>query len=265
MSTITVPLPQNLDLRGNLKKNWEKFRLLWDSYVTLTELDKKDEKIQVATFVTCIGPEALEIHNNLPYENAVDRTKIAKIMSLWEAYCIGQTNVIFERYKFNNCTQEPNELFDEFVVKLRISASSCEYGTLKDQMIRDRIVCGIASRNTQKKLLQTADLDLPKCINICKAAEVAAAQIKGMSDQSAEVHAVKYNPKTRCHKGKWVEDCRYCGRSHEADKMKCPAYDQSCSKCGNMNHFAVKCKTKWNQRKSQIFIRVIRNQSNRLT
>ena len=197
MSVIPVPLPQNLQLKGNLKKNWEKFRLLWDSYVTLTELDTKDQKIQVATFITCIGHEALDIHNNLPYGNSGDRSKIDKILSLWETYCIGQTNVIYERYKFNNSAQEPNESFDEFVVRLRISASTCEYGSLNDQMIRDRIVCGIASRTTQKKLLQTADLDLAKCINTCKAAEVAAAQIKGMSDQSADiVNAVNDNRKS---------------------------------------------------------------------
>ena len=32
-----------------------------------------------------------------------------KVLELWQNYCIGRTNVIYERYKFNNRSQEANE------------------------------------------------------------------------------------------------------------------------------------------------------------
>ena len=37
--------------------------------------------------------------------------------------------------------------------------------------------------------------------------------------------------------------CRYCDRMHEPSKRVCPAYNQSCTRCGKRNHFAVVCKS----------------------
>lgn len=60
---------------------------------------------------------------------------------------------------------------------------------MSTQSVTELIVCGIASRATRapKKMLQTADPHLAKCINTCESVEVAAVQIKGMSDQSANI------------------------------------------------------------------------------
>lgn len=110
MSAISVPLPPHLDVKGNLSNNWKKFKEIWESYETVTGLDTKPEKVRVATFITCIGPDALDIHNALPYQSEDDRRKMAKILELWDNYCIGETNVIYERYKFNNCVQEHHKI-----------------------------------------------------------------------------------------------------------------------------------------------------------
>ena len=37
-------------------------------------------------------------------------------------------------------------------------------------------------------------------------------------------------------------DSKFCGRRHVRDKKKCPAYGHQCTKCGQNNHFAVKCR-----------------------
>ena len=53
-------------------------------------------------------------------------------------------NVIFERARFR---QEEGEAVDAFITSLYSLAEHCSYGTLHDEMIRDRIVVGI--RNAQ--------------------------------------------------------------------------------------------------------------------
>ena len=40
---------------------------MWDAYETVTKLNEKESKFRVATFITCIGAEALEVHNGLPF------------------------------------------------------------------------------------------------------------------------------------------------------------------------------------------------------
>lgn len=49
-------------------------------------------------------------------------------------------------------------------------------------MIRDRIVLGIRDNSTRKKLLQEKWLDLQRCIDICRANEKKASQLKDIED-----------------------------------------------------------------------------------
>lgn len=67
---------------------------------------------------------------------------------------------------------------------------NCVFGKSADQMIIDRIVCCIKDNaSRKKKLLQEANLSLQKCVDICRAAEKTATQIKFMNLQD-EVHAL---------------------------------------------------------------------------
>ena len=135
---------------------------------------------------------------------------------------------------------------------LRALAETCEFGTLKDHLIRDRIVCGVQENAVRRKLLQESGLTLSKCVDICRAAEATSAQLKEMapSQQSSEVDLVaKAEPKKpnwrkekkKSPKDQLVEECKFCGHQHERNRAKCPAYGQICSSCGTPNHFAVKC------------------------
>ena len=47
----------------------------------------------------------------------------------------------------------------------------CEFGTLKESLIRDRIVAGIKDAKVRERLLRETDLSLDKAISICRASE----------------------------------------------------------------------------------------------
>ena len=70
-----------------------------------------------------------------------------------------------ERHKFNARVQRV-EPFQSFVADLRILARTTEYGTLKDELIREKIVCYIASSFVRKQLLKERDLTLDRAIEI---------------------------------------------------------------------------------------------------
>jgi hypothetical protein len=40
-----------------------------------------------------------------------------------------------------------------------------------------------------------------------------------------------------------VVQYKYCGTSHERNKLKCPAVGKTYKKCGKQNHFAKVCKS----------------------
>ena len=100
------------------------------------------------------------------------------------SHCIGQINVIYERNQLNNRKQETHESIDVYATALRALAATCEFGVLKDEMIRDRLVCGITENNVRRKLLQEPKLSLEKCLVICRSAEATSAHLKVISGVS---------------------------------------------------------------------------------
>ena len=237
-----VSLPQKFDTKGNLAANWKKWVQVWKAYEIVTGLDKQPSTLRVATFITCIGPDALEIHTGLPFSSDAERENMDKVLELWQNYCIGRTNVIYERYKFNNRSQQADESIDAYTTALRTLAETCEFGLLKDDLIRDHLVCGIRDNGQRKKLLQEPKLILEKCLDSCRAAEATKLQVQDMPSQgkeSSEVNALK-SSRPKSHTS-MVDDCKFCGKSHERNREKCPAFGQICKKCKKENHVASKC------------------------
>lgn len=143
----------------------------------------------------------------------------------------------FERHGFSTRTQKEGEPVDAFVTELRQKASVCEFGELKDSLIRYRIVCGIRSDTVRAGLLRERELTLQSAIDICRAAEVSETQLREMGDVK-NVHAVKdkkQNYKQRVAKPKPVIRCKYCGKDHIKGADHCPAYGRFFSKCNQKN------------------------------
>ena len=99
-------------------------------------------------------------------------------------------------------------------------------------------------------MLRVPDLTLNKALEIARAAEATQSQMKQMQNLH-EVNVVgkkkekiaKRKPEEKKPASGGVQqiDCKFCGRKHARDRMKCPAYGNQCKKCGKNNHFAVKC------------------------
>ena len=60
--------------------------------------------------------------------------------------------VIAERYRFHNCTQREAESVTAFAANLKHLASTCQFDTHLTEALRDRFVCGLRCKETQKKL-----------------------------------------------------------------------------------------------------------------
>ena len=110
-------------------------------------------------------------------------------------------------------------------------AKTCNYGTLLDSLIRDRIVVGIRDNGTRKRLLQEVKLTLNKCIDICRSSEATAAQLQAKGNQEdlkfvADDKQKSKSPEDRKPQekaGKAVISCKFCGKKHVRIREECPA------------------------------------------
>ena len=81
-----------------------------------------------------------------------------------------------ERFKFYRQDQKPHESIDDYVAALRKAAENCEFGAMLEDMLRNRLVCGVRTQNIQRKLLEKADLTLNTAISSACLMEIATAQ-----------------------------------------------------------------------------------------
>ena len=73
--------------------------------------------------------------------------------------CQGQNQChIWEAY-FQLIVQT-DESLDDFIVKVKHYATNCDYGDLKDELTRDRIVTGTKHQDWKQKLLNQEHKDL---------------------------------------------------------------------------------------------------------
>lgn len=246
---LSPPEPLQIS-KGNPSQNWKRFKQKWNNYELAIGISTKDDKIRVATLLTVIGDEALDVYNAFTWDDETHKVKIDKVLEQFVKFCEPRKNTIYERYRFFSRNQESGESIDKYVTVLRNMADNCEFEGLKESLIRDRIVYGVTDTHVKERLLRVPDLTLKKALEISRAAEATQTQLKQMDNH--EVNAL--TRRKGSHSSKPVEtksvsgsdmqiDCKFCGRKHAKDKMKCPAYGQQCKKCGNRNHFAVKCKT----------------------
>ena len=136
-----------------------------------------------------------------------------------------------ERHKFNTRTQRQGEQFQSFVADLRILATMCEYSTLKDELILDKIVCGVASSFARKQLLKERDLTLGRAIEIGIVNELSDRDNIELSSSTAvykdKVHSVGRGKNVVSSKGASkpdVRNCKNCGVDHPAKLKSCPAH-----------------------------------------
>lgn len=141
--------------------------------------------------------------------------------------CSPQTNITMERHKFYSRNQKPGETIETYVSGLKNNAQSCRFGDLQEELIRDRLVCGILNDGMRKLLLHDNELTLVKAIEICQIHELTDQHTKtlaGPKHNLANVDSVQQTVKKkpfRTPKPKLefappqILNCINCGGNHE--------------------------------------------------
>ena len=259
---------------------------------TVDELRKK------AILLSCIGEQALKVINNFPEQ---DKDTYEHLKASLQNHYADVQNVTIERHVFNTMCQENGENIDEYHTRLRTQAQKCgfkiectrpvaaarprdgqqqaqardvqqpEMETIEhdytDEMIRDRLVCGIYCGTTKSRLFKEHNLDLVRALEMVRTIEVANAHYRKLTEtsnsQTKEVSAIKKSRKKKKAKPqllvnssaetpeKVVESsdtkdrsqnvymCKYCAQKHRP--KECPAFGYTCTYCNKSNHFERVC------------------------
>ena len=235
--------PKGLDLNGNISENWCKFKQNFEIFLKASGSTTKPDEVKVAILLNIVGENGVELYNTFNLQEA-DRNKLDRVLQCFKEYCVPKKSIVYETFKFFTKMQQEGEKFESFLAEIKKLSQTCEFETMTDRMIRDRIVLGIRDKMLQERLLRIEDLNLQKAIDYCRAAKVSKVQARNLQ---AEIDSIrkKEQKKSKIIKGKEATqklDCRRCGTRH--GPRECPAYGKKCNKCGKLNHFVNSCRVK---------------------
>ncbi|UYV83430.1 K02A2.6-like [Cordylochernes scorpioides] len=217
-------------------------------------------------------PEQFNFNNPNEWPNWIKRferfrkASELKLKKEEEQHFIGKRNVIFERAQFNRRYQQDGEAVEEYIRVLHEMAENCNNGSLKEEMIRDRIVVGVKNLQLSEKLQLEPNLTLERAIQAaCQTECVKLKQtiLRSTTTQAANVDQVyeKRLPPRRLNSTfgkrdaskkskfqKWSKPeksgCIRCGASKFHPYKDCPAKEVKCHKCKKVVQFAKVCYNK---------------------
>ena len=113
-----------------------------------------------SALLALIGPATYTLLRNLvspakPGEKSYDQI----IAVLKDHFCPTPSESI-QRQRFYSRSRKPDETVAAFVSELRSLAEFCNFGANLEEMLKDRIVCGINNARIQQRLLSEKDVDV---------------------------------------------------------------------------------------------------------
>ena len=106
-----------------------------------------------AILISVIGAKAYDVLLDLCSPIPPSKKTYSQLTTILKNHFAPKKPVIAERYRFYNCTQREGESVTTFAANQKHLASTCQFGTHLKEALRDRFVCGLRSKETQKKLL----------------------------------------------------------------------------------------------------------------
>jgi hypothetical protein len=165
------------------------------------------------------------------------------LLTSFNTYYNARKNVVVERAKFNRRVQKQGEPIEEFIQDLHRLAEECNFGVLKDELLRDRIVVGVLDDTLSDELQSKAELTLASAIQFSRQAEARKESrpfIRGDSAVNFVNKTARHPQKPKQFQSK--ETCGYCGNEPHS-RERCPARKAMCSKCHKRGHYQAVCRS----------------------
>jgi hypothetical protein len=196
------------------------------------------------------GNELYSIHQTLPKEVPTPNDDLVlsdydKAILRLDAYFNPKRNIVVERFTFRETRQNEGETIAQFVTRLKILATYCEFDKQDDEIVL-QVIQKCASTKLRRVFLKERAIDLKKLLELGKIHDTLDHQIEtveGRAPANHEVNAIKKSAKHSKQSKKDDKKCIKCGRAYPHAKDKpCPAINQQCRNCDETGHFASVCK-----------------------
>ena len=226
----------------NAQESWQSYVERLQQYFIANDVKTADK--QWAVLLSAVGGQTYQLIRNLLAPTKPTEVTFAEIVDAVQKHVQPRPSLNVERFNFHTRTRRHGEDISTYVAELRKLSEHCKFGarfgaTLND-MLRDRLVCGIADQRIQRRLLAEPDLTFAKALEIAQAAEAAERNTQELvkGTQPPRVHTLNTGPSERPRKegGAQFPNCYRCGGKHKPEQ--CKFKESACNYLGKKGHLA---------------------------
>ncbi|XP_011879086.1 PREDICTED: uncharacterized protein K02A2.6-like [Vollenhovia emeryi] len=243
-------------------EDWNRWSQRWERYRRAAGLAQRSEEDQVNLLIYSMGDKADDIL--LSFKLSQEELKrYDTVIGKFKTHFGEKTNLIYERARFNQRRQDANENVDDFIADLFSLAETCNFGDLREELIRDRIVVGVRNTKLSEAMQLQADLTLERAITKARQADEVKRQQNVVRGSDASVSgrtevdyvyqkganrryktAPRQQQKGRPNDNASLKKCGRCGRTPQHAFVECPARQSACNHCKKKGHWETVCTLK---------------------
>ena len=227
-------------------EDWTSYTQRMNYYFVANDVADGAKKRSI--LLSACGATTYKIIRNLVEEDKLDTTSYDDIVKLVKAHFDPTPSAIMQRYKFNTRTREEGESVAAYVAALRDIAQHCEYKENLQDMLRDRLVCGVRHKGITNRLLAEKKLDYDKALELAKAIESAETNTKQLqSTPPTATGTPQTQPATQSTaSAPQVNRTMHPkkGRGQRKQNPKQSSTQMPCYRCGGDGHSPAQCRFK---------------------
>jgi hypothetical protein len=225
----------------SIREDWLAYTERMQQYFAANDVKNADK--QCAILLSAVGASTYQLINSLLASNKPSERSFDELVKLVQDHHQPPPSESAQRYTFNTRSRKQGESITMYVAELRCLVEHCNYRDSLNDMLRDRLVCGMNDQRVQCRLLAEADLTFQKAYDIAIAMEAAernARELQGTARVQEDVHRVYTQKKGGGARGD--VRCYRCLGNH--NPTECKFQRSECHHCKKMGHLARACRDK---------------------
>ena len=165
-----------IDEFNSKKEDWPQYVEHLDHFFAANGITDADKKQSI--FLTVIGPATFRLLRSLLHPTKLEAKELCTALATHFKPTPFET---VQRFKFHTRCRRQGESVAIYILELRALAEFCNFTNL-EEMLRDRLVCGINHDRTQNRLLYEPKLTYEKALEIAQSQETAAQNLRELKN-----------------------------------------------------------------------------------
>ena len=251
----------------NLGASWTEWQERLEQLFEANEVATSKGKQRLNTLFLLGGPELFRIHKTLPVavpepEDSEEKyTEYEKAIIRLDTYFKPQRNTIVERYTFAEAVQNNGETISQYVTRLRVLATYCDFADADSEIV-GVVIRKCNSTALRRTFLKQKEIDIVRLLELGRVHDTLESHVEIVEGRKAanETDQIYYVNKQRTFKkhqtakGASTEPerstnenkCFNCGGvfPHPGGRTGCPAWNHVCVECHKTGHLAEFCRSR---------------------